>query len=186
MHFSSVHETLAALDGRSPAAADRLSFRDLRDYILVLFPALQEPPCELLLYYMDDEDEQVRVTNDVELDEALRLMREVAVATGKHPDKAVCKIFVVATPLQAVGGSEQAAAVAAVETLPGDTEEMLAEQQKKQMAGLFVDLGKVVSKWRASAEHETLKRDLASLLHEPGCQEALMEIMANAKVRAEL
>jgi next-to-BRCA1 protein 1 len=58
---------------------------------------------------------------------------------------------------------------------------MLASQQTKQMSDLFVDLGKVVEQWSAKGEHETLKRDLVSLLHEPGCQEALLEIMANAK-----
>ncbi|EGZ15900.1 hypothetical protein PHYSODRAFT_351654 [Phytophthora sojae] len=68
-----------------------------------------------------------------------------------------------------------------VHVLPGDAEEMMLSQQKKKMSDLFVDLGKVVEKWDASSEHQTLKKDLVSLLHEPGCQEALMEIMANAK-----
>lgn len=183
VQVAAVHQTLASLDGRAPGNVNALSFRDLRDYVLLVFPELKEPPCELLLYYMDDDDEQVRITNDAELDEAFRLMRELAVAAGKNAENAVCKIIVVAKPLQtSTSVVMDASSSSVVNVLPGDAEEMLASQQKKKMSDLFVDLGKVVEKWDASAEHHTLKRDLVSLLHEPGCQEALMEIMANSKV----
>ncbi|OWZ17616.1 Ubiquitin-associated/translation elongation factor EF1B [Phytophthora megakarya] len=170
VQVSAVHQAL----GRPNQSA--LSFRDLHDYVLLIFPELQDG---LLLYYKDDDDEQVRITNDAELDEAFRLMRELAVAAGKDAENAVCKIIVVAKPLEASSSLSMDASV--VNVLPGDAEEMLASQQKKKMSDLFVDLGKVVEKWSASAEHQTLKKDLVSLLHEPGCQEALMEIMANAK-----
>ncbi|KAH7474613.1 hypothetical protein KRP22_003709 [Phytophthora ramorum] len=179
VQVSAVHQALSVLDGRAIANWNELSFRDLRDYVLLVFPELQEPPRELLLYYMDDDDEQVRITNDAELDEAFRLMRELAVAAGKDADNAVCKIIVVAKSLQ--GPAMDASSSSMVHVLPRDAEEMLASQQKRKMSDLFVDLGKVVDKWDASAEHQTLKKDLVSLLHEPGCQEALLEIMANAK-----
>ncbi|RLN49585.1 hypothetical protein BBJ29_008547 [Phytophthora kernoviae] len=184
-----VHQTLAELDGRSSSTLNELSFRDLRDYVLLVFPELKEPPCELLLYYKDDDDEQVRITNDAELAEAFRLMRGLAVAAGKDAEHSVCKIIVVTKPLLPAGvaleASSSAVGGATNVLLPGDAEEMLASQQKKKMSDLFVDLGKVVDKWAASSEHQVLKRDLVSLLHEPGCQEALMEIMANAKTVTE-
>ncbi|KAE9308216.1 hypothetical protein PF001_g11267 [Phytophthora fragariae] len=179
VQVAAVHQALAARDGRAPASSSELSFRDLRDYVLLVFPELAQPSRELLLYYMDDDDEQVRITNDAELDEAFRLMRELAVAAGKGSDNTVCKIIVVARPLQPAAMDASSSSVGHV--LPGDAEELMASQQKKKMSDLFVDLGKVVEKWDASAEHQTLKKDLVSLLHEPGCQEALMEIMANAK-----
>ncbi|ETP17978.1 hypothetical protein F441_07755 [Phytophthora nicotianae CJ01A1] len=181
VQVSAVHQALSSLDGRVASARNELSFRDLRDYVLLVFPELKDT--ELLLYYMDDDDEQVRITNDAELDEAFRLMRELAVAAGKDAENAVCKIIVVARePLQASASlAMDASSSSVVNVLPGDAEEMLASQQKKKMSDLFVDLGKIVDKWEASAEHQTLKKDLVSLLHEPGCQEALMEIMANAK-----
>ncbi|KAE9110797.1 hypothetical protein PF005_g9919 [Phytophthora fragariae] len=179
VQVAAVHQALAARDGRAPASSSELSFRDLRDYVLLVFPELAQPSRELLLYYMDDDDEQVRITNDAELDEAFRLMRELAVAAGKGSDNTVCKIIVVARPLQPAAMDASSSSV--VHVLPGDAEELMASQQKKKMSDLFVDLGKVVEKWDASAEHQTLKKDLVSLLHEPGCQEALMEIMANAK-----
>ncbi|KAE9355055.1 hypothetical protein PF008_g4237 [Phytophthora fragariae] len=179
VQVAAVHQALAARDGRAPASSSELSFRDLRDYVLLVFPELAQPSRELLLYYMDDDDEQVRITNDAELDEAFRLMRELAVAAGKGSDNTVCKIIVVARPLQPAAMDASSSSV--VHVLLGDAEELMASQQKKKMSDLFVDLGKVVEKWDASAEHQTLKKDLVSLLHEPGCQEALMEIMANAK-----
>ncbi|GMF38369.1 unnamed protein product [Phytophthora fragariaefolia] len=183
VQVAAVHQAL----GRAPAGGSELSFRDLRDYVLLVFPELQQPTSELLLYYMDDDDEQVRITNDAELDEAFRLMRELAVAAGKDAANAVCKIIVLARPLQpAAGLAMDASSSSVVHVLPGDAEELMASQQRKKMSDLFVDLGKVVEKWDASAEHQTLKKDLVSLLHEPGCQEALMEIMANAKVGAEV
>ncbi|GMF22940.1 unnamed protein product [Phytophthora lilii] len=180
VQVAAVHQALAALDGRAAADWRELSFRDLRDYVLLVFPELQQPPRQLLLYYMDDDHEQVRITNDAELDEAFRLMRELAVAAGKDVDNAVCKIIVVAKP--PADAVMAASSSSVVHVLPGDADEMLASQQKRKMSDLFVDLGKVVEKWDASAELQTLKKDLVSLLHEPGCQEALMEIMANAKV----
>ncbi|POM76077.1 ZZ type zinc finger domain containing hypothetical protein, partial [Phytophthora palmivora] len=176
VQVAAVHQALAALDGRSTSNWSELSFRDLHDYVLLVFPELKDG---VLLYYMDDDDEQVRITNDAELDEAFRLMRELAVAAGKDADYAVCKIIVVAQTSTSL--SMDASSSSVVNVLPGDAEEMLASQQKKKMSDLFVDLGKVVEKWDASAEHQMLKKDLVSLLHEPGCQEALMEIMANAK-----
>ncbi|KAG6597782.1 putative phosphatidylinositol kinase [Phytophthora cinnamomi] len=179
VQVAAVHQALAARDGRTPAGRDELSFRDLRDYVLLVFPELAAPASELLLYYMDDDDEQVRITNDAELDEAFRLMRELAVAAGKDAASAVCKIIVMARPLRPA--AMEASSSSVVHVLPSDAEEMMASQQRKKMSDLFVDLGKVVEKWETSAEHQTLKRDLVSLLHEPGCQEALMEIMANAK-----
>ncbi|KAG2844397.1 hypothetical protein JG687_00002964 [Phytophthora cactorum] len=181
VQVSAVHETLSSLDGRVASTRNALSFRDLRDYVLLVFPELKDT--ELLLYYMDDDNEQVRITNDAELDEAFRLMRELAVAAGKDAENAVCKIIVVARQsLQASASlAMDASSSSVVNVLPGDAEEMLASQQKKKMSDLFVDLGKIVDKWQASAEHQTLKKDLVSLLHEPGCQEALMEIMANSK-----
>ncbi|RAW35750.1 hypothetical protein PC110_g7947 [Phytophthora cactorum] len=174
VQVSAVHETLSSLDGRVASTRNALSFRDLRDYVLLVFPELKDT--ELLLYYMDDDNEQVRITNDAELDEAFRLMRELAVAAGKDAENAVCKIIVVARQ------SLQASASLAMDASSSSVvNEMLASQQKKKMSDLFVDLGKIVDKWQASAEHQTLKKDLVSLLHEPGCQEALMEIMANSK-----
>lgn len=181
VQVAAVHQALAAQDGRAPAGRSELSFRELRDYVLLVFPELAQPSSELLLCYIDDDDEQVRITNDAELDEAFRLMRELAVAAGKDADNAVCKIIVVARPLQPAAMMDPSSS-SMVHVLPGDAEEMMLSQQKKKMSDLFVDLGKVVEKWDASSEHQTLKKDLVSLLHEPGCQEALMEIMANAKV----
>ncbi|KAG7399314.1 hypothetical protein PHYBOEH_009116 [Phytophthora boehmeriae] len=186
VQVAAVHQTLAELDGRRFSAANELSFRDLLDYVLLVFPELKEPPSELLLYYKDDDDEQVRITNDAELAEAFRLMRELAVAAGKDAEHSVCKIIVVTRPLLSASAALEASSSSAiggsqVVVLPGDAEEMLASQQKKKMSDLFVDLTKVVDKWEATSEHQVLKKDLLSLLHEPGCQEALMEIMANAK-----
>uniref|UniRef100_M4B4E9 PB1 domain-containing protein n=1 Tax=Hyaloperonospora arabidopsidis (strain Emoy2) TaxID=559515 RepID=M4B4E9_HYAAE len=187
VQVSAVHQTLASLRSRSSAGnnTEHLSFCDLRDYVLWIFPELKAPMCELRIYYIDDDQEQVRITNDVELDEAFRLMRELAVAAGKDAGNAVCKIIVVATvDEEAVEGQRLCSSDHAVgAAVPRETGEMLASQQKKQISDLFVDLGKVVEQWSAHGEHETLKRDLVSLLHEPGCQEALLEIMANAKVR---
>ncbi|CAI5745008.1 unnamed protein product [Peronospora destructor] len=178
VQVTAVQQSLKSLDSRSSANANKLSFRDLRDYVLLIFPELKEPHCELLLYYMDDDDEQVRITNDAELDEAFRLMRELAVAAGKNANNAVCKIIVVVKSLQDLASVGMDAMI---NVLPRDAEEMLASQQKKKLSDLFVDLVKVVETWSASAEHQMLKKDLVSLLHEPGCQEALMEVMANAK-----
>ncbi|DBA00143.1 TPA: hypothetical protein N0F65_000466 [Lagenidium giganteum] len=56
------------------------------------------------------------------------------------------------------------------------------DKQQKKMLDLFIDLSKLIEQWDAgSANQEVMKRDLVSLLHEPGCQEALTEIMANPK-----
>lgn len=179
VQVSAVRQALTQLDGRALPDNDELAFADLRDYVLQVFPELLTPPSELLLYYMDDDDEQVRITNDAELHEAFRLMRELAKAVGKDEKHAVCKIIVVAKPLLEGSAALEGSGWGTV--LPGDAEEMLASQQKKKMSGLFVDLGKVVEKWEAAADHQVLKKDLMSILHEPGCQEALMEIMANEK-----
>ncbi|TDH65847.1 hypothetical protein CCR75_001357 [Bremia lactucae] len=169
VQLAAVHQALTSLDGRSFVNTNDLRFRDLRDYAFLVFPELQT--AELLLYYIDDDNEQVRITNDAELDEAFRLMRELAIVAGKEAKNAVCKILVVSRPLANVVATP----------LPPPSDTMLASQQKKKILGLFVDLGKIVGNWEATAEYQTLKKDLLSLLHEPGCQEAMMEIMANPR-----
>ncbi|CAI5716979.1 unnamed protein product [Hyaloperonospora brassicae] len=190
VQVAAVRQTLASLPGRTSIGvnAEHLSFRDLRDYVRWIFPELAAPLCDVRLYYIDDDQEQVRITNDVELDEAFRLMRELAIAAGKGAAAAVCKIIVVATTREAVAAVDNgedttrcSSRYTEADVVPQDTAELLASRQKKQMLDLFVDLGKVIEQWSARGEHETLKKDLVSLLHEPGCQEALLEIMANAK-----
>lgn len=173
-----VNQALAALDNRVADNWNELAFRDLRDYVLLVFPELKDPELDVLLYYMDDDDEQVRITNDAELAEGFRLMQEMAQAAGKDPSNAVCKIIVATRPIMAASarldGSEA--------IMVGDAEALATSSQQKKMSDLFVDLSKVIEKWEASAELATLKRDLVSILHEPGCQEALLEVMANEKV----
>ncbi|CAH0475784.1 unnamed protein product [Peronospora belbahrii] len=186
VQLAAVHESLQSLDGRTPFDPRALRYRDLNDYVrYFVFPELQHASRhELFLYYMDDDNERVRITNDAEMEEAFRLMRELAIAAGKNAEEnAVCKIIIVVKPLESLTRSNMnnCSKKAVESVLPSDVDKMLANQQKKKMSELFVDLVKVVEKWSASGEHQTLKKDLVSLLHEPGCQEALMEIMANPK-----
>ncbi|KAF1334879.1 Phosphatidylinositol kinase, partial [Globisporangium splendens] len=175
-----VNQTLVALDNRAVANWNELRFRDLLDYVLLVFPEIDTETEEVLLYYTDDDEELVRITNDVELTEGFRLMKEIAVAMGRGENNAVCKITLVTRPL-----AHETATPAGnnPEELRSElvSQALEADQQKRMMA-LFVDLSKVVEKWEPSWEHEELKRDVVSLLHEPGCQEALLEIMSNQKV----
>lgn len=174
-----VNQALAERDQRAAGGAwDELRFADLRAYVLLVFPELHDPELDVLLYYTDDDDEQVRITNDVELAEGFRLMQEMAQAAGKDPANAVCKIIVATRPAMAASSRLDAS-----EALGAANAEALASSsQQKKMSDLFLDLGKVVEKWDASPELATLKRDLVSILHEPGCQEALLQVMANDKV----
>lgn len=166
VQVAAVNQTLTSHDGRVIADSNVLSFKNLKDYLLLVFPELQRvSPWDVLLYYTDDDDEQVRITNDAELEEAFRLMEEIAVMTKKS--SAVVKITLVTTPKtqQAIEGDQ----------LP-------VGKQERQVMDLFVDLSKLIEQWdAASANHEVLKRDLVSLLHEPGCQDALTEIMGTPK-----
>lgn len=177
-----VNQALAARDHRVVDNWNELAFRDLRDYVLLVFPELKDPALDVLLYYMDDDDEQVRITNDDELAEGFRLMQEMAQAAGKDPSNAVCKIIVASRPMLAASSQfERERHSDAVDA--ADTPELLTSStQQKKMSDLFVDLSKVIEKWEASEELGALKRDLVSILHEPGCQEALLQIMANEKV----
>lgn len=166
-----INQTLSELDQRVIQNWNALRFQDLRDYVELVFPELQtpaEPPRELLLYYTDDDDEQVRITNDAELFEAFRLMEEIAAASGKAAGSSVvCKITVVTRPLEPT-----TAVAGAVDT------QMLKESQQKKINDLFVDMCHVVEK---SPAQDEIKRDVLSLLHEPGCQDALVQVMANPK-----
>jgi next-to-BRCA1 protein 1 len=175
-----VNQTLAALDNRAVANWNELRFRDLLDYVLLVFPEIDTSRDDVLLYYTDDDEELVRITNDVELTEGFRLMKEIAVAMGRGESNAVCKITLVTRPLAHETTTPPAGAKP--EELRSElvSQALEADQQKRMMA-LFVDLSKVVEKWEPSWEHEELKRDVVSLLHEPGCQEALLEIMSNQK-----
>ncbi|CEG43234.1 phosphatidylinositol kinase [Plasmopara halstedii] len=180
VQLAAVHQALKSNGYRSVGHEDKLSFEDLRNFVLLVFPELKDT--DLMLYYMDDDDEQVRITNDAELDEAFRLMRELAVAAGKDANSAVCKIIAVSrTVSTSTNLPMDTSSNSKVNILPSDANEMLGSKQKRKMSDLFVDLGKVVDKWAATAEHQMLKKDIVSLLHEPGCQEAIMEIMANPK-----
>lgn len=183
-----VNAALQSLDGRAVPDPLALRFRDLRDYVLLAFPEIDAARDDVLLYYTDDDEELVRITNDVELTEAFRLMKELAVAAGRGEAAAVCKVTLVTRPLAGVAAATGTSATTALGA--SGTHEVRAElvsqaleaDQQKRMMALFVDLSKVVEKWEPSWEHEELKRDVVSLLHEPGCQEALLEIMANQKV----
>lgn len=173
-----VNQALAALDNRAADNWNELAFRDLRDYVLLVFPELKDPELDVLLYYTDDDDEQVRITNDAELAEGFRLMQEMAQAAGKDPTNAVCKIIVATRPVLAASARLDDSEALMV----GHAEALATSSQQKKMSDLFVDLSKVIEKWEASPELATLKRDLLSILHEPGCQEALLDVMANEKV----
>ncbi|DAZ93756.1 TPA: hypothetical protein N0F65_000599 [Lagenidium giganteum] len=163
---AAANQALVELDGRAIADANSMRYNDLRDYVLLVFPELKAMQRDVFLYYTDDDDEQVRVTNDVELDEAFRLMEELARAAGKGVESAVCKITVLTRPrAQPIAEEEQS---------------FLGNRQKKMME-LFVDMSKLLDKWAEAPQHQELKKDLASLLHEPGCQEALLQIMSNPK-----
>lgn len=167
-----VNQTLSELDQRVIQNWNALRFQDLRDYVELVFPELQKPavpPRELLLYYTDDDDEQVRITNDAELFEAFRLMEEIAAASGKATGSSVvCKITVVTRPLEPT----TATAAGAVDT------QMLKDSQQKKINDLFVDMCHIVEK---SPAQDEIKRDVLSLLHEPGCQDALVQVMVNPK-----
>jgi next-to-BRCA1 protein 1 len=184
-----VNQALAERDGRAIANWDALRFRDLLDYVLLVFPEIDTSRDDVLLYYTDDDEELVRITNDVELAEAFRLMKELAVATGRGESSAVCKMTLVTRPIPvavAVSTEGQASAAGSSNNASQEVRAELVSQaleadQQKRMMALFVDLSKVVEKWEPTWEHEDLKRDVVSLLHEPGCQEALLEIMANQK-----
>lgn len=189
VQVAAVNQALVERDGRAVADWNALRFRDLLDYVLLVFPEIDTTRDDVLLYYTDDDEELVRITTDVELAEAFRLMKELAVAMGRGESSAVCKMTLVTRPSTKVGGASTSAAAGSNAT--GMTEEVRTElvsqsleaDQQKRMMALFVDLSKVVEKWEPTWEHENLKRDVVSLLHEPGCQEALLEIMANQKVR---
>lgn len=167
-----VNQTLSELDQRVIQNWNALRFQDLRDYVELVFPELQKPavpPRELLLYYTDDDDEQVRITNDAELFEAFRLMEEIAAASGKATGSSVvCKITVVTRPLEPT----TATAAGAVDT------QMMKDSQQKKINDLFVDMCHIVEK---SPAQDEIKRDVLSLLHEPGCQDALVQVMVNPK-----
>lgn len=178
-----VNQTLVALDNRAVANWNDLRFRDLLDYVLLVFPEINKAQDDVLLYYTDDDEELVRITNDVELAEAFRLMKELAIALGRGESNAVCKITLVTRPLAANGENAQSGGSKPEELRSELVSQALEADQQKRMMALFVDLSKVVEKWEPSWEHEDLKRDVVSLLHEPGCQEALLEIMSNQKVR---
>lgn len=161
------NQTLANHDGRAIADVNTLTFQNLKDYLLLIFPELHAvAPAHVLLYYTDDDEEQVRITNDTELTEAFRLMEEIASLSTKLTTPVV-KITVVTTPR-----AQQAI----------EADQLPVGPQERKVMDLFVDISKLIEDWdAASANHEVLKRDLVSLLHEPGCQDALTEVMATPK-----
>lgn len=175
-----VNAALQALDCRDVPDTRSLRFRDLLDYVLLAFPEIDSTRDDVLLYYTDDDEELVRITNDVELAEAFRLMKELAVAAGRGEAAAVCKVTLVTRPLT---GAAALSASGVHEVRAELVSQALEADQQKRVMALFVDLSKVVERWEPSWDHEALKHDVVSLLHEPGCQEALLEIMANDKVR---
>ncbi|TYZ68936.1 hypothetical protein PybrP1_012198 [[Pythium] brassicae (nom. inval.)] len=176
-----VNAALQALDGRDVPDARTLRFRDLRDYVLLAFPEIDAARDDVLLYYTDDDEELVRITNDVELAEAFRLMKELAVAAGRGEAAAVCKVTLVTRPLGSAGAGAGLSASGVHEVRAELVSQALEADQQKRLMALFVDLSKVVEQWEPSWDHEELKHDVVSLLHEPGCQEALLELMANDK-----
>lgn len=189
VQVAAVNQALVERDGRAVADWNALRFRDLFDYILLVFPEIDPTRDDVLLYYTDDDEELVRITTDVELAEAFRLMKELAVAMGRGESNAVCKMTLVTRPTAKTSASTGSNATATTATTVASQEvraelvsQSLEADQQKRMMALFVDLSKVVEKWEPTWEHEDLKRDVVSLLHEPGCQEALLEIMANQKV----
>ncbi|GLD93913.1 hypothetical protein PINS_up002518 [Pythium insidiosum] len=166
------NQALANADGRTIRDSNALTYQDLRDYVLLVFPEIkrqqEQQQNDLLLYYTDDDDEQVRITNDAELAEAFRLMEEIASMSGRS---ALVKITLVTKPKM----QQQIEA----DQTPVDA------QQKKTM-DLFIDLSKIIEQWDAgsavnASSFDVLKRDLVSLLHEPGCQDALTEIMGTPR-----
>ncbi|KAJ0398161.1 hypothetical protein ATCC90586_004280 [Pythium insidiosum] len=166
------NQALANADGRAIRDWNALTYQDLRDYVLLVFPEIKQQQDlqqnDLLLYYTDDDDEQVRITNDAELAEAFRLMEEIASMAGKS---ALVKITLVTKPK-----TQQQI----------EADQMPVDAQQKKTMDLFIDLSKIIEQWDAgstanSSSIDVLKRDLVSLLHEPGCQDALTDIMSTPR-----
>jgi len=165
-----VNQFLTERDNRVINDWNYLRVCDLQDYVNAVFPEIQQRDSEVLFYYTDDDNEQVRITNDAEMMEAFRLMEELAAKKGNSTTP-VCKITLITKP----GANNVPDSTTTEELKPA-----MGGEQKKKMMDLFVDLSKVVERWvTTSEEHAALKIELTSLLHEPGCQEALLEIMAN-------
>ncbi|OQR95050.1 hypothetical protein ACHHYP_00470 [Achlya hypogyna] len=133
-------------------SSDSFTFADLQKYALdIAFPALQRS--EVFFYYLDDEGEQVRITNEAELKEGVRLM---------ETEGDIFKMV--------VSGKRQVV----------DQDATVSFDSECSMA-LFVDLSRFVDNWEYTPEQEPLKKDIASLLHEPGVQGAIVDMMGEAK-----
>ncbi|KAJ0394607.1 hypothetical protein P43SY_003350 [Pythium insidiosum] len=129
------NQALANADGRAIRDWNALTYQDLRDYVLLVFPEIKQQQDlqqnDLLLYYTDDDDEQVRITNDAELAEAFRLMEEIASMTGKS---ALVKITLVTKPK-----TQQQI----------EADQMPVDAQQKKTMDLFIDLSKIIEQWDA-------------------------------------
>ncbi|EQC35956.1 hypothetical protein, variant [Saprolegnia diclina VS20] len=134
------------------SSTELFTFGELQKYALdIAFPALQH--AEVFFYYLDDEGEQVRITNDAELKEGIRLM---------ETEGDIFKMV--------VSGKRQVVDQDA--TVSFDSECSLA---------LFVDLSRLLDKWECSNDQAPMKKDMTTLLHVPGVQGAMIDMMADAK-----
>ncbi|CAK4080238.1 unnamed protein product [Aphanomyces euteiches] len=128
------------------------SFDELKRYTLDhAFPALKTS--DVYFYYLDDENEQVRITNDAELKEGVRLMES---------EGSIFKLV--------ISGKRQ--------TVENDA--AVTFESECSMA-LFVDLSRLLEKWECAPEQSQMKKDMSALLHESGVQATLIEMMADPK-----
>ncbi|RHY31248.1 hypothetical protein DYB32_003651 [Aphanomyces invadans] len=131
------------------------SFDELRAYALDhAFPSLKMS--EVFFYYLDDENEQVRITNEAELKEGVRLM---------ETEGSIFKLV--------ISGNRQVA--------DQDATAGVVSFDSEYSTALFVDLSRLLERWEASPDQAQMKKDMGVLLHEAGVQTALIDMMADVK-----
>ncbi|KAF0688265.1 Aste57867_20135 [Aphanomyces stellatus] len=147
-----VSDLLHTIGKSQSSTGHTFSFDELKSYALDhAFPALKSS--EVFFYYLDDENEQVRITNEAELKEGIRLMES---------EGTIFKLV--------ISGKRQIV----------DQDTTISFDSECSMA-LFVDLSRLLEKWECAHDQVQMKKDMSALLHESGVQTALIDMMADPK-----
>ncbi|RHX97916.1 hypothetical protein DYB28_000464 [Aphanomyces astaci] len=151
-----VSDLLHTIGKTTTSSEHAFSFDELKAYALDhAFPDLKNS--DVFFYYLDDENEQVRITNEAELKEGVRLM---------ETEGSIFKLV--------ISGTRQ--------VVDQDVATGIVSFDSECSMALFVDLSRLLDKWDATPEQLQMKKDMSALLHEAGVQTALIDMMADPKV----
>nr|CCA25537.1 phosphatidylinositol kinase putative [Albugo laibachii Nc14] len=165
-----VNKTLNDYDSRDIKDWNSLKLDNLKEYICHVSQNIGISPSALQIYYLDDEEEKICVTNDQELEEGLRLSREIAVFNGRQESDSICRIIV------EIRNREEKIT----------SNEREAHLEKSRILALLTEMNNLLVTWKAGPEFYQLESDLASILNEEGTQQALLQIFMDPELSTYL